>query len=49
MDDEFSVLKFCYDRKRRHPAPYSVAVRLLAIPVSCSASDRFFGVETESI
>ncbi len=40
--DDFSVMKFWYNRKRRHPAIYGVALRVLTTPVSSSASERVF-------
>ncbi len=42
MEDEASIMKFWYDRKRHHTALYSVAVRVLAMPLSFSTRERVF-------
>ena len=44
IDDDFSVIKFWNDRKRHHPAMFAVACRVMATPVSSSASERVFSV-----
>ncbi len=40
--DDFSVMKFGYNRKRKHPAMYGIAMHLLATPVSSSANEKAF-------
>ncbi len=42
LQDDVSVTKFWYNRKKQHPAMYGVASRVFATPVSSSASERAF-------
>ena len=41
LNDDYSVLKFWFNRKRQHTALYAVAASVLATPVSSSASERY--------
>ncbi len=40
LDAEFSLVKFCYDRRRQNPALGSVSTRILASLAFSSASER---------
>ncbi len=42
LEDELSVMKFWHDRKRHHRAFCSITARVLATPVSYTASERVF-------
>ena len=42
LSDDFSVVKFWFDRKAQFPDLYEVPMRVLATPVSSSASERVF-------
>ena len=44
LNDDYSVLKFWFNRKRQHSVLYAVAARVLATPFSSSASERVFSV-----
>ena len=42
LNDDYSVLRFLFNRKRQHPALYAVAARVLATLASSLGSERVF-------
>ena len=42
IQDDFSVMRFWYDRRAQYLFLYAVAARIYATPVSSSSSERLF-------